>query len=84
MSHTPGPWKADTAHPYKAQVRDESGLLLAECDTKNARLIALAPEMLEVVRGASLQDCVGRCYPERLCFSCKAVAILKKLEARPE
>ena len=55
-AHTPGPWKVD----FKKfnQVKAENGALIAECRTlngmvnlqANARLIAAAPELLEMLK----------------------------------
>ena len=67
MGHTPGPWEADstavlTSHPPYLTVADCShrGHTLAT-EEANARLIAAAPDMLEVLE-EMLAEHPGCCY----------------------
>ena len=48
--HTPGPWRVnDTIYRHSFHIVDGEGAFVADTDRCNARLIAAAPELLEVL-----------------------------------
>jgi|TARA_Y100000310_G_C20539756_1_gene742637 hypothetical protein len=78
MSHTPGPWHKDSANDIFAEDIWIGGIY----DTDDARLVAVAPELLAVIKGMLHHhdhDPVG--WPQEQCRRCQdAIAAITKAE----
>ncbi len=101
-SHTPGPWKLENlgaSYAVEPKVRAEVGwpdriATVHRAHTENARLIAAAPELLEMVKRIPyMLDCDPECEqtdPEGQpmmdgsCGACRTVEEVKKLLAKAE
>lgn len=101
MKHTPGPWVAENRNVYSSDV---TGSIVAQCkDFKfaprpreeqeaNARLMAAAPELLEVAKrvASRLPPEDGPCHvgitTQENCAHCRrilaVVALVNKIEGR--
>jgi len=90
--HTPGPWYVSTSPDYfsggatvvRGRVPD-SGLVIAVLTTvlereANARLIALAPEMVRVLRLVNLYEPTCPRDHGNECIPCAARALLARLD----
>lgn len=101
MPHTPGPWKLGSQYAHRAFVHDGDGII-ADCGVMsraaraNARLIAQAPAMLDLIaryvasldRGNAKLSAYARAHveaarkrnPQRFKLSDDASAILRAVE----
>lgn len=81
--YTPGPWSSDRARDFAGRKQFDvwagSALIAENCREANARLIAVAPEMLELLR--RITSC-GYSSPESLVEMAQneAIAIIAKVE----
>jgi hypothetical protein len=96
--YTPGPWRTDERHgsPRNIYASFEDGYdeMLAtayEMDhgsaftgEANARLIAAAPDMLQVLKEVATKDLhTDWCKPAEPCWECKVRAAIAKAEGQP-
>jgi hypothetical protein len=81
--HSPGPWRVAKTDDGNFGIVSKYGEWIANCylwakPVDNARLIAAAPEMLEVLRWLDNEmDCLGGCMFSRRDFE-KVRAAIKK------
>lgn len=85
--HTPGPWSVDDASNVRAgeamiaqTYRNNIGMSVRE-ELANARLIAAAPELLEVLEDAvkRCKECLEWVVDDDLCAECVvAAAVIRK------